>query len=251
MVDRESARQSMLKKAEPYEGYWKKSYEFVFNGMETYFGRDDFTRALEFGVGNGEFFQYYADHFDSVVAVEKNWKSRDRAMENAYWNDRKHIEFRDSTEATEDLKSSSFDAVLICQPFRHMTSKQSKEIINKAKKLLTNDGILLILAPYRKDGQEPFLRTYLDDEKGYLTETISKKKFESIEREDESQLKLRRYEAEYFNQLNSLDVEKIIYFHDLILPGFIDKYFCRDSLINNFLLRGRFGSEIAVALRKT
>lgn len=251
VVDRKSARRSMVKKAEPYEGYWEKSYEFVFNKMETYFGGDDFTRALEFGVGNGEFFQYYADHFDTVVAVEKNWKSRDRAMEDAYWNDRKHIQFKDSTEATDDLKSSSFDAVLICQSFRHMTSKQSRDIIEKSRELLRDEGVLLILAPYRKDGQDPFLRTYLDDQKGYLTETVSKKKFESIEREDESQLKLRRYKLEYFNQLDNLNVDKKIYFHDLILPNFIDKYLSRDSIINNFLFRGRFGSEIAVALKKT
>lgn len=249
VVDRKSNKQKMLKDAEPYEGYWQDSYEFVFDRIKKRFFHQDFTRALEFGAGNGEFFKYYADCFEKVVAVEENWKSRDRAMENAYWSDRKHIEFRDSSQDAEDL-NPGFDVVLIGQSFRHMTLEQSQDSISKATEVLKDQGLLIILAPYKKKRQDTFLRTYLDENEGYCTEPISEEEFESIKKRDESQLKLRRYTKEYFENLQGLELKQVIYFHDTILPSFIDDYLFRDLIINNSIFRGKFGSELAVVLEK-
>ena len=83
MVDKEKIRDEKIKQAEPYEGYWEDSYDFVFSKLQKYFEDPEFSRAIEFGSGRGKFFQNYAEYFEDVVAIESDWQNRDSAMENA------------------------------------------------------------------------------------------------------------------------------------------------------------------------
>ena len=250
MVDKEKIQEDRISQAEPYEGYWQDSYDFVFGKLEKYFEDSEFSRAVEFGSGKGKFFERYAEYFEEVIAIEKDWKNRDNAMENAYWNDLAHIEFRSSEDDGDDLEEKSFDFVFIGQSFRHMKPEEAKDMIEKSRKLLRSGGILVIFVPHLKKGQERFLKIKLDKEKNYVTEEVGEDEFSSIDREGSAELGIQRYRSEDFLEKEGFELSEEIYFHDLILPGFIDKYVSRDAVINKSLVKGKFGSEMAVVLKR-
>lgn len=250
MADKKERHRERIQEAEPYEGYWEDSYDYIFSKLEKFFKDQEFTRAIEFGCGQGKFFERYAEHFDDVIAIESNWSSRDNAMETAYWSDIKHIEFRSSEDDGEDLTEDSFDFVFVGQSFRHMTPEEADDTVQKSRKLLRKGGIMVIFAPHLKRGQDRFLKTYMTKEGGYKTEAVDEEEFQEANREEEPKLPVQRFKSSDFEGRDGFAVKDIVCFHDTILPGFIDSITSRDSLINFPPLKGIFGSELMVVLEK-
>lgn len=249
MAEREEKHEERIREAEPYEGYWEQSYDFVFGRLEELVSGEEFSRALEFGCGRGEFFEKYARSFEEVVAIESDWDKRDKAMEKAYWNDMKHVRFKSSEEDGEPLEEESFDLVLVAQPLRHMTREEAEETVEKSKKLLRGEGLLVLLAPHLKKGQQRFLETRRTEEDEFSTGAISQEEFEEKKKQDRREMLIQRFRSEEFAQ-QGLQVLETYYYHDTILPDFLDKLAFRDRIINLPLLRGLFGSEMMVILEK-
>ncbi|MFB6242380.1 MAG: class I SAM-dependent methyltransferase [Candidatus Nanosalina sp.] len=249
MTDREEKQEERIREAEPYEGYWEESYGFVFKKLQELVSGRDFSRALEFGCGRGEFFERYARSFDEVIAIERDWNKRDKAMEEAYWNDMKHIRFKSSEEDGEPLEKESFDMVLVGQPLRHMSGSEAEDTVQKSRELLRSGGLLVLLAPHLKKGQERFLETKRTEEGNFSTEAVSEEDFEDKKDQDGPEMLIQRFRSEDFAQEN-LRILETFYYHDTILPGFLDRIASRDRIINLPFLKGFFGSEMMVVLKK-
>jgi len=62
---------------------------------------------------------------------------------------------------------------------------------------------------------------------------------------------IRKFDPNYFEDIEGFHLVDVIYYHDTIIPRFVDDYIAkRDYLINLPGIKGRFGSEMMVILRK-
>lgn len=249
MTDKQQELEDRVKNAEPYEGYWEESYSFVFTKLEQLIADKNFSRALEFGCGRGEFFERYARNFEEVIAIESDWDKRNKAMEEAYWNDMKHIQFKSSEKDGEPLEAEYFDLVFIGHPMRHMSPEEASETIQKSRDLLKTGGFIVILAPRLKKGQEKFLAVKHDEEDSYGFESLEPGEFNELKSEKNPGMLIRRFEEKDFN-LDGINLKEVFYYHDTILPGCVDKFGFRDRIINLPILKRFFGSEMMVVLEK-
>lgn len=249
MADKQQELEDRVKNAEPYEGYWEDSYSFVFTKLEKLIRDKKFSRALEFGCGRGEFFERYARNFEEVVAIESDWDKRNKAMEEAYWNEMKHIQFKSSEEDGDPLQAESFDLVFIGHSMRHMSPVEVEETIQKSRDLLKAGGFIVLLVPRLKKGQEKFLKVKHGEKDHYSFEEVGANDFSEMKEGKNPGMLIRRFEKKDFD-VEGLNLRDVFYFHDTILPGFVDRFGYRDRIINFPVLKKFFGSEMMVVLEK-
>lgn len=250
MVNRKKKQDKMISEAEPYEGYWNDSYDYVFSSIEDFFKQDSNKRMLELGCGRGAFIERYANHFEDVVAVERDPESLDSAMENAYWNNIENIEFFRQPSSGEKFEAESFDVVLLGQSLQYMHPDELDDTFEKALQLLKTGGRMVAMVPHRKPGQSEFMKTYMNSDEEYVTESIDAEAFKKITSHDPQILATKRFNVEDFEKLKGLKILEYKVFQDVILPDFIDKLFSRDRLINLPVLKKYFGTKIMVVLEK-
>jgi SAM-dependent methyltransferase len=249
VADNHEELEHKVKDAEPYEGYWEESYSFVFRKLGELVEQKGFSRALEFGCGRGEFFERYARKFEEVIAVESDWDKRNKAIEEAYWNGMKHIRFKSSEGDGDPLERGSLDLIFIGHPMRHMSPEEADETIQKSRDLLKDGGVIVMLATRLKKGQQKFLEVKHSKEGNYSFEGIEADEFNELKAGKNPAMLIRRFEKKDFD-MDGLNVKNIFYYHDTILPGFVDRFGYRDRIINLPVLRKFFGSEMMVILEK-
>lgn len=250
MVDKNQAKKDMIKAAEPYEGYWEDSYDYVFSVMQQHFQNGPGEKMLELGCGRGEFIDRYAEYFEHIIAVEKDPKSRDQAMEKVYWNDIENIEFLGDPANEDGLDTESFDFILLGQSLQYMPEDDFQETMEKSMELLKKGGRVAIIVPHRKPGQEIYTQIYADEKGEYVSEKIDSEAFNDLAAVNRGPLAMKRFSIQDFQNFEGLDLVEARVFHDVLLPSYFDRFLPRDRIINLPFLKKYFGSRLMLVLEK-
>jgi cyclopropane fatty-acyl-phospholipid synthase-like methyltransferase len=248
----DSLTTALVKEHEPFPGYWDRSEQFILDQVKIYIQKKiprEGSSMLDVGCGQGRLIFEFQDFFETIHAIEPDVKRMEGArvsVESKGLSNRVSFESISIEELGETRK---FDMILCSHIIQHVHTDQLPTIFGKFKKLLKNEGLLIILTSHSRKKYDTYIKQWSQNSE-VLQEQITKEEFNRLTRNELGVLPHHRFSIQNLLQMSeevNLRVVKTTSFH--ILDNFygIDRLINRDKLINSFpFFKSRFGSDIMV-----
>ena len=238
--------------AEPVEGYWLRSEEAILKHSDAICdGAGRPRRFLDAGCGDGRLLARFVSRFEQVTAIDcdsERLAAATRTAAAAGIADK--IQF--ACIPIEVYKGGPFKFVLCNHVIQHVSTGVVPKILANCRRLLAEDGLLLLTTTHSKSGHDYFVRVRLENGVPYETQ-LSEHEFNAYAGWGVPELPVRYVTGRTLRELVESQGFKIVFlrvYHELGNLGDLTSLFDRDWLINlHEDLQDRLGHDIAVFAR--
>ena len=164
------------------------------------------SNSLEIGCGSGEFCKLLALQSERVIGIDLSPKMIEKARENASNSSISFIN-RDITEC--NYAKGSFDCIVSIATMHHLPYKA---VLEKARKWLRSDGIILILDLYKSDTPVDYLYSLIASPINLLLCLVKNKRLKQTPEEAE-------YWREHAKHDKFMTIKEIRNIADEVMPG--------------------------------
>lgn len=158
---------------------WEKSEKKILNIIEEYMKKFPGSWLLDAGCGTGRLLPRFQDHFDKVLATDRDPAQIERARDlvrSRGFADKVVFE----TASIEELSwpKASIDAILCSHLLQHISTDSVPLVLQKFCTLSKANGALFIMTTHAKN-QDYFAKEYLIEQE-LIEEKISEDEFNSL-----------------------------------------------------------------------
>lgn len=247
----------LIRKVEPYPGYWKKSEEYILDIMEKYI-QDYITDyqgdvwLLDAGCGTGRLLFKFEKYFDFIVGIDPDPSrlskarkmTKDKGLVSKIFLKQKAIENFEWKHA--------FDVILCSHVLQHVNTNSVPVILSKLRQLLKIGGLIFLMTCHSGKGYDTYVKAYLKEHE-LIEESINKDEFNSLIFNDKDILPIHFFSKKTLFELLSESRFKVLdykVFHIVKKIPFIDRITFRDKVVNLLPpLRSRLGRDIFIVGR--
>lgn len=249
----------MIMENEPYQGYWEFSENNIINKVNDQIAK--LTRTVPFsfldaGCGNGRLTLEFAPSFDVITAIEPDSERLHQAQNLiAKSNLAGKITFNQQLiqEINEDQRK--FDVILLSHVLQHVPIDSLAGIFKKLRKLLKDNGLIIITTCHSHIEQDFYTYSYLKDDQFYETKS-DENTFNTYTTNTQKVLPAHFFTKKSLESLLSTQNLGIVEFYvyhilDKNIPGIDDSKVNRDDYVNSIsALQARKGRDMLVIIKK-
>ncbi len=245
---------ALIEASEPYPGYWQASEDDVLDrGIKMITKNGLKGSLLDVGCGFGRLLLKFSQYFDLLYGVEPDRERFEVCKKNiTEWGMEEKVRLYNGTvDMLED--KLRFDVILCSHVVQHIPEQTSRQLLKALRKLLKDNGLLIVSTSHSDTDKDIFLKNYIDVEGKRVEEKISQAEFNSFENRN-GVLPTKKFSGD--NLLKLLEnsgfkaVDSRVY-HDNRGSRYIHKLFGTDRLINTLgSLKKTRGRDICVIAGK-
>lgn len=240
----------MIGQKNPYERYWEKSEGYVLSFVDEKIKKKS-AKMLDVGGGEGRLSERFAKKFQKIDFIEPDKERLSNAKRNLKERGIRNVNFYNKEFLNASLQENSYEFILISHVLQHVKTDEVKLQIKKARSLLKNDGLLVILTSHSRKKSDLYLASYLDKQGKFKEFLIPKEKFNSLINNSKGILPIRLFSIRsLIAMLSGFKIDKIKVFHELHKKTVLDKIIFRDKWVNLPFMKEMFGRDICIIARK-
>jgi ubiquinone/menaquinone biosynthesis C-methylase UbiE len=242
----------LIKRIQPYDDYWHRSEEYVFSFVDKILQSKTRENFLDLGCGQGRLTKRFDQFFKNIVAIDPDpirlKIAQDFNDDSSQLTNKKFI-CGDVNEL--NLPTNHFDVILISHVIQHIHTDDVDKVLMKVYELLKPGGLLILTTSHSRDSDNRFIKTNKKKNGRFRQKTITQNAYNSYITNQQGILPVHLFSiTDLRKRLDKYKILAVKVFHILKFPEIFDAFIFRDRMVNNFLPKKFFGTDILLIAKK-